>query len=811
MRKSGLLPVVLLSIFLVQWLPHYSLLAAPLADTCITSIEAQKMTPEPPVCGQPTRITVHITDTCGVSTVYLGFQGPPPYDWGWFVGSIPRSGGTRYDGYWTHTIAPFLTGGVLRYGITVRRTDGTEVGPQYFLTQVVPCCSLTEVVIDPPLVTLNPGESQQFAAKGLDCNGVEIPDLPFTWSVTQGGGTITPSGLFTAGTTLNIFVETVRAQTPHRALVLVGNEWWWTDTTMAGLATVTVACTLKRVEVYPANPIVPAGRSQQFSAKGFDCNDKEITSLDLQWSVVNGGGTISDTGLFTAGVAEGDFANTIKVEATHAGGAKTGFTGVTVWPACPGPAPQPATYSGSVVTGFGAAPDGTTVVARVDGRTLASATTSKGTYANLVVAPPCSTQVGKEIEFSVDGQRANETNVFQPGTAPTLDLTVGKDATILLSAGWNLISFPTPQQQSNIAAVFADVPAATMVYTLDSEKWLHAVRSPNGWVGPLTQIADGKGYWVLAKQAASVRLRPMYVLPLVPSAYDDEFQRVTLDPKWSWTNEDATHWSLSANPGYMRIVTQIGDLPQRETGPAHNLLLQSPPTGDFEMVTKVDFAPGANYQQAGLIAYESDAVSARLVRSFVNGGQVISFTTSMRGWSDFASSNTPFTGTTAHLKIRRTGTTWEGYFSSDGTTWTLLAARGVTELDNYKIGVAAFNGWPADAPESIADFDYFRVIPATSTTNAATPTPAGSATMPTPPPIYPLSAGWNLVGYTSLSGKHGLPVAAYLRGLDWTVVYRHSLAGGYEDAKPGGIGFTDIEVGRGYYIYLTSAGRLVVP
>ncbi|MFH1486551.1 MAG: hypothetical protein ABIH46_10805, partial [Chloroflexota bacterium] len=78
-------------------------------------------------------------------------------------------------------------------------------------------------------------------------------------------------------------------------------------------------------------------------------------------------------------------------------------------------------------------------------------------------------------------------------------------------------------------------------------------------------------------------------------------------------------------------------------------------------------------------------------------------------------------------------------------------------------------------------------------------------------PIYPLSAGWNLVGYTSLSGKHSLPVAAYLRGLDWTVVYRHSLAGGYEEANHGGIGFTNIEDGRGYYIYLTSAGRLVVP
>ena len=47
--------------------------------------------------------------------------------------------------------------------------------------------------------------SQQFTAQGYDADDNPIPNLPFTWSVVDGGGTIDSSGLFTAGADAGIY------------------------------------------------------------------------------------------------------------------------------------------------------------------------------------------------------------------------------------------------------------------------------------------------------------------------------------------------------------------------------------------------------------------------------------------------------------------------------------------------------------------------------------------------------------------------------------------------------------------------------
>ncbi|MFH1484764.1 MAG: hypothetical protein ABIH46_01720 [Chloroflexota bacterium] len=77
------------------------------------------------------------------------------------------------------------------------------------------------------------------------------------------------------------------------------------------------------------------------------------------------------------------------------------------------------------------------------------------------------------------------------------------------------------------------------------------------------------------------------------------------------------------------------------------------------------------------------------------------------------------------------------------------------------------------------------------------------------PPSYSLSAGWSMIGFTSFSSTR--PVNAYLGSLadKWTSLYRYDAARGWELAKPGGVGFTDMDAGRGYWVYLTVAGTLV--
>lgn len=186
---------------------------------------------------------------------------------------------------------------------------------------------LDHVTVTPASATVMVGNTQQFTAEGFDAAGVAVAGLSFTWSVVAGGGTINASGLFTAGATAGAFANTVQAVAVQGAV------------TKAGLASVTVSATpgpLDHVTVAPASASVAAGATQQFTAQGFDAANNPISGLSFTWNVVAGGGTINASGLFTAGVTTGAFANTVQAIAAQGAIIKIGTASVTVTVA-PGP------------------------------------------------------------------------------------------------------------------------------------------------------------------------------------------------------------------------------------------------------------------------------------------------------------------------------------------------------------------------------------------------------------------------------------------------------------------------------------------
>jgi hypothetical protein len=71
--------------------------------------------------------------------------------------------------------------------------------------------TISAVNVSPPSATLSPGGTQQFSATVLDGNGQPIPGAPVNWSIVNGGGTISPEGLFTAGGLAGTFTGTVVA------------------------------------------------------------------------------------------------------------------------------------------------------------------------------------------------------------------------------------------------------------------------------------------------------------------------------------------------------------------------------------------------------------------------------------------------------------------------------------------------------------------------------------------------------------------------------------------------------------------------
>jgi hypothetical protein len=169
---------------------------------------------------------------------------------------------------------------------------------------------LTKITVSPSSASVRTGGTQQFTATGLDQFGNPMnPQPTFTWSVS-GGGIINSSGLFTAGST---------AGGPFTVTAASGS--------VSGTASVTVtaAPVLTSITVLPGSASVQTGGTKQFTATGYDQFGGAMSPQPtFTWSV-GGGGTISASGLFTAGgTAGGPFT------VTAASGSVSGTASVTV-------------------------------------------------------------------------------------------------------------------------------------------------------------------------------------------------------------------------------------------------------------------------------------------------------------------------------------------------------------------------------------------------------------------------------------------------------------------------------------------------
>jgi outer membrane protein OmpA-like peptidoglycan-associated protein len=175
---------------------------------------------------------------------------------------------------------------------------------------------LATITVSPnsPDASLVANSSQQFTAEGRDARGALFAITP-TWTVEASGGTIDTNGLFTAGAMAGSYLNTVRA----------------TEGNVSGNASVNVtlpplAPVLKTITVTPEGPdTLPATTSRQFLAVGKDSAGRVISFTPV-WSVVAGGGSINNAGLFTAGTVPGIYINTIKASL----GTIAGYASLTV-------------------------------------------------------------------------------------------------------------------------------------------------------------------------------------------------------------------------------------------------------------------------------------------------------------------------------------------------------------------------------------------------------------------------------------------------------------------------------------------------
>jgi beta-xylosidase len=92
----------------------------------------------------------------------------------------------------------------------------------------------------------------------------------------------------------------------------------------------------------------------------------------------------------------------------------------------------------------------------------------------------------------------------------------------------------------------------------------------------------------------------------------DDFDQAKLAPQWEWNhNPDDAHWSLTARPGFLRLV------PMQADGllSARNTLTQCMQDNSFEFTVRVDIARVKPGVHAGLAMFEKSASGLEIVAS----------------------------------------------------------------------------------------------------------------------------------------------------------------------------------------------------
>jgi cytochrome c len=196
---------------------------------------------------------------------------------------------------------------------------------------------------------------------------------------------------------------------------------------------------------------------------------------------------------------------------------------------------------------------------------------------------------------------------------------------------------------------------------------------------------------------------------------DDEFDGDTLDAcRWTVVNEDPTGYRLA--DGSLQIDTTPTDIYGTDNRPVPNLVLQDQPGEEWTVETVVDgSALDRQYQQGGLLVYGDDDNYVKLDYVVDNtAGQAKNARIELRSEVGGVVQNPQpqtgsLTGDVWHLRLTRSGDTFTGAYSADGTTWTTLdqsvtnAPAAGAQVGLYALGAAADTGAPAS-------FAHFRVV-----------------------------------------------------------------------------------------------------
>jgi Beta xylosidase C-terminal Concanavalin A-like domain len=233
-------------------------------------------------------------------------------------------------------------------------------------------------------------------------------------------------------------------------------------------------------------------------------------------------------------------------------------------------------------------------------------------------------------------------------------------------------------------------------------------------------------------------------------------------------------WNLNQESlGQLRIWTQFGSLLGTGTGTnnARNLIVQPvSPGNDYTVTTKLTFpantsTPTALGQTAGLIVYQDDDNFIYVARTFTPAGlSQIQFLQEAGGFDTVASvtESTPILPT-VYLRIQKTGTLYQAWYSADNVTFVPLLFTPATATPTLtSTPTNTPTGTPTNTPTSTPTG-----TPTSTPTNTPTNTPTSTATA-IPTGGYTASYGNPRVGLFAWGGLNPAVTSNILAAdFDW--------------------------------------------
>jgi len=213
-----------------------------------------------------------------------------------------------------------------------------------------------------------------------------------------------------------------------------------------------------------------------------------------------------------------------------------------------------------------------------------------------------------------------------------------------------------------------------------------------------------------AASADTMPFRPA-MLPAQGGFFRDDFDGPTLSPEWSWINEDASMWSLTERPGYLRIHTQSGTLDEANNS-ARNVFLRAAPALPYVLSTRFELYPTQEFHEAGLLVYQDADNYVKLSRLYSTrlpseGDDFYLLNQEVAGVRSGAI-YVPTSQQVIELQLLVEETSVTGAYRDASGRWITLGTLNVGALASSAwVGILANNGIGSPPASSIpVDFDF---------------------------------------------------------------------------------------------------------